>query len=241
MMALVLMPMMVLGLLLSEPPPACPHASAPVNVARTACDVAQVAASNYSACQVACCADATCVAWNWDSILPVGLAPPACKAAGAPYSCCFLKGCAGYDIPKRPGFDSWSGDVGHAPPQCPKGQVYRAGLHCVDPHDTGTPGGTYYNSGTGTGLTPTSVPADYDCEVRAHAWEFAKRTLPRRGEFKTVYDALQLWRCNVTAPAATDEYTPPRFATPSHGCVLFVDAGAAGGGNGSQTKPYVTL
>ena len=47
-----------------RPPAACPHASAPANVARTGCDVKQVATSNYSACAAACCADATCVAWN---------------------------------------------------------------------------------------------------------------------------------------------------------------------------------
>ena len=210
------------------PPSACPHASAAANVARTSCDVKQVATLNYSACAAACCADTSCVAWNWDSVLPVGLAPLACRAAGAPYSCCWLKDCAGHDVPKRPGFDSWSGDSGHvAPtPHCPKGQVYRAGFKCVDPHDTGT---------------PTGVPAGYDCEVRKHAWEFAKQTLPRRGEFKTVYDALQLWRCNVTAPAATDGYIPPRYATPTQGTVLFVDASATGDGNGSKAKPFATL
>ena len=33
-----------------------------------------------------------------------------------------------------------------------------------------------------------------------HAYEFGKATLPRRGSFKTLYDALQLQACGVATP-----------------------------------------
>ena len=57
--------------------------------------------------------------------------------------------------------------------------------------------------------TPGGVPASYDCSVRRHAYEFGKVTLPSRGEFKTLYDALQLHACGVTSP--TSSKSPPSF------------------------------
>ena len=136
-------------------PATCPKPSVPENVARTACDKSQLASANYTACQAACCADETCVAWNWDSVLPVAVAPPACKAAGAPYSCCWLKNCAGYDIPKRKGFNSWSGDSGRlpTPPPPPKCSLPLAacGYRCEDPYSSGAPAGVAESGLDGAG------------------------------------------------------------------------------------------
>ena len=111
----------------------------------------------------------------------------------------------------------------------PGNQIPRGGLRCVDQLDTGTPAG---------------VSTGYDCAVREHAWEFAKATLPRRGQFKSAFDALQLWRCNTSTPAPThdDHYVAPTLAPPTDGAALiFADAGAASGGNGSKTHPFPTL
>lgn len=82
----------------------------------------------------------------------------------------------------------------------------------------------------------------YDCAVRRHAWEFAKQTLPRRGGFKTVYDALQLHTCNITPPAGLDVFVPPRFDTSASNGVIFADARAAAGtGDGSKAHPFAAL
>ena len=72
--------------------------------------------------------------------------------------------------------------------------------------------------------------------------EFGKATLPARGDFKTLYDALQLQHCNVSAPRPTqlDAWTPPTFATPAAGA-LFVAPDAPSGGDGSKAKPFGTL
>jgi hypothetical protein len=90
--------------------------------------------------------------------------------------------------------------------------------------------------------TPGGVPAHYDCSVREHAWEFGKATLPSRGSFKSLYDALQLQHCNVTAPRpqVMDAWSPPHYPTPASGG-LFVAPDAAAGGDGSEDKPFSTL
>ena len=90
--------------------------------------------------------------------------------------------------------------------------------------------------------TPRGVPASYDCSVREHAWEFGKATLPSRGSFKTLFDALQLQHCNISNPPTDlDEWKPPKFATPSAGVVLYVAPDAAAGGDGSLAKPFATV
>ena len=72
-------------------------------------------------------------------------------------------------------------------------------------------------------------------------WEFAKETLPQRGSFKTAYDALQLHTCNVSAPPTEDAFVAPHFPTPTHGAVIYVDAKAAAGGDGSKSTPFSTV
>ena len=89
--------------------------------------------------------------------------------------------------------------------------------------------------------TPGGVPPSYDCKVREHAWEYGKTTLPQRGDFKTLYDALQLQACGVEAPSGEDVWVPPTYATPSSGVVIYVDAKASSGGDGSKTSPFSTL
>lgn len=93
-----------------------------------------------------------------------------------------------------------------------------------------------------SGTPSKAIPAHYDCSVREHAWEFGKATLPSRGSFKTLYDALQLQHCNVSAsrPQTMDMWKPPHYAAPSSGGI-FVSPDAASGGDGSEGKPFSTL
>jgi hypothetical protein len=92
----------------------------------------------------------------------------------------------------------------------------------------------------GTG-TPPGVSKSFDCNAREHAWKFGKLTLPERGSFKTLYDALQLKACGIDPPKTEDTFVAPTFATPN-GTVLYVDADAPdGSGDGSKDKPFATL
>merc|ERR1711969_374415 len=52
---------------------------------------------------------------------------------------------------------------------------------------TGSAAPAFRNQGT-----PPNISRSYDCSVREHAWTFAKATLPRRGSFRTAFDALTL-------------------------------------------------
>eukprot|EP01060_Flectonema_neradi_P039947 TRINITY_DN896_c1_g1_i2.p1 TRINITY_DN896_c1_g1~~TRINITY_DN896_c1_g1_i2.p1 ORF type:complete len:953 (+),score=255.36 TRINITY_DN896_c1_g1_i2:56-2914(+) len=93
--------------------------------------------------------------------------------------------------------------------------------------------------------TPKGIPASYDCTVRQHAWEFGKATLPQRGGFKTLYDALQLQACGVAPPTdvrtESDEWKVPNFPTPTTGKLIFCDAKATAKGDGSKGSPFQTL
>jgi hypothetical protein len=54
-------------------------------------------------------------------------------------------------------------------------------------------------------LNRSGVTKSYYCEVRTHAWEYAKVTLPHRSDFRSAYDALQLRACGVPAPETKDQ------------------------------------
>lgn len=80
-------------------------------------------------------------------------------------------------------------------------------------------------------------------QVRRAAWDFGKKTLPQRGEFQTLFDALQLQLCNETRPLDTDVWAPPVYPTPDSNnthTTFFVDAAAATGspGTGTVARPF---
>ena len=166
-----------------RPAPSCAKPSPPVAGELTGCNGAQVYAANASACQAACCGDASCVSWNWDRNLSTSLAPPVCKAQGVPFSCCWKKTCAGTAAAGGGLPGSSHGTSGRSPapapapppPQtCPPGTEYMAGFSCLKPTESGSP-------------RDAGLPASYDCAVRQHMWEFAQVTLPARGSFQTAY------------------------------------------------------
>ena len=91
--------------------------------------------------------------------------------------------------------------------------------------------------------TPGGVPASADCAIRQFAYEQGRKMAPQRGDFKSLYDALQLGACPGASPEPelADEWTPPRHdlaATSAR--VLFVDANAATAGGGIATTANAT-
>jgi hypothetical protein len=100
-----------------EPPSSgCPHASPPAQSGRAGGGANRpLTTATYAECQKACCADAGCVQWAWDSNLKASARPPQCSGTGG---CCWLKSAMGVD--KGPcsgagqaGCVSWSGTSGN--------------------------------------------------------------------------------------------------------------------------------
>ena len=92
--------------------------------------------------------------------------------------------------------------------------------------------------------TPENIPLDADCAIRELAWEYGKNLLPERGSFKSLFDAMQLSFCNVTAPKIGDAYIPPLLETPpatGHRLLYVSTAGDDALADGSATSPFATL
>ena len=213
-------------------PPLCTKALPPEKCQRIgAGDYRQFPAANHSICAAACCADARCGSWNWDASMSVPATMPACRSGGKSLPCCYLKGgglenCTGNSTANDPA--AWSG-------------VARPGKP-VQPRPAPAPPAPPAHRSHSSAGTPDGMSASYDCEVRKHAWEFGKATLPRHGSFKTLFDALQLRQCEgVTAPPTVDAFVPPYFSTPTHGHVIYADSTAPAGGDGTLARPFATL
>lgn len=73
--------------------------------------------------------------------------------------------------------------------------------------------------------TPDGIPEKTDCALRQFAWEYGKKLKPDRGEFRTLFDALQLGACGVPEPSTNDEFRPPSRHPdlPQNAMVLHVD------------------
>jgi hypothetical protein len=73
------------------------------------------------------------------------------------------------------------------------------------------------------------------------AWEAGQKLMPRRGSFKTLYDAMQLAACGVPGPNTTDTYVAPRNAL--KGASIYVDAlkGNDQTGTGTLAAPLQTI
>ena len=70
--------------------------------------------------------------------------------------------------------------------------------------------------------TPPGITHSFDCAARKAAYSFGQTLLPGRGDFKTLFQALQLQACNMTTPTVMDEYRPPHYDPPV-GTALYVD------------------
>ena len=84
-----------------------------------------------------------------------------------------------------------------------------------------------------------SVTPDSDCAIRELAYNYGKHLAPSQGDFQSLFDAMQLGACNVTAPKsprtkpvgdekslpAVEDPLPP--ATPHHALIFVAPHGAA--------------
>eukprot|EP01060_Flectonema_neradi_P036466 TRINITY_DN7008_c5_g2_i1.p1 TRINITY_DN7008_c5_g2~~TRINITY_DN7008_c5_g2_i1.p1 ORF type:complete len:938 (+),score=167.75 TRINITY_DN7008_c5_g2_i1:72-2885(+) len=92
--------------------------------------------------------------------------------------------------------------------------------------------------------TPGGVPPSYDCTVREHAWNYAKALHPSRGDFPSLFDALQLQACGLSPPQQHEdsEWKAPKYETPADvPLTLFCDANAQKSGDGSISSPFQTI
>ncbi len=83
--------------------------------------------------------------------------------------------------------------------------------------------------------TPDGVPASSDCAIRKAAWDYGRKLLPERGEFRTLFDALQLGACGVAVPSTQDVWSPSTEPLPKGQPVLVVAPAGAGSGDGSYS------
>eukprot|EP00947_MAST-08B_sp_MAST-8B-sp1_P003707 g3707.t1 len=102
--------------------------------------------------------------------------------------------------------------------------------------------GAFVNPGT-----PNNIPEGFDCKARTAAYEFGKKLLPKRGSFKTLFDALQLGNgCGMTSPVDLDEWSPPGAAyyppPPANAFVVHVDASnGSDGASGAEAAPVRSI
>jgi hypothetical protein len=70
--------------------------------------------------------------------------------------------------------------------------------------------------------TPPWVGAATDCTIRELAWRFGKTLQPSRGEFRSLFDALQLDLCGIAPPPHVHEWVPaPSHAVPLADAAVF--------------------
>jgi hypothetical protein len=91
--------------------------------------------------------------------------------------------------------------------------------------------------------SPANVDPELDCDLRALAWDYARKLLPLRGEFTSVYDALQLENCK--APSAKEHEPRPFTHTVSltaDALAFYVDAASGNDSNpGTLNRPVKTI
>ena len=93
--------------------------------------------------------------------------------------------------------------------------------------------------------SPLNVDPKLDCALKELAWDFAKKLLPRQGEFKSAYDALQLEACNVSLSSGK-QYEPRPFlyqpTLQADAIEIYVDVSHGDDNNtGTIDKPLKTL
>lgn len=88
--------------------------------------------------------------------------------------------------------------------------------------------------------TPPGVPGEFDCAVRKLAYEYGQKLLPNRGQFRTLFEALQLQFCGMTTPSTYDEYQPPKLSTPA-GLTVYVAPDGHDSNTGSKESPFATV
>ena len=88
--------------------------------------------------------------------------------------------------------------------------------------------------------TPPGITHSFDCAARKAAYSFGQALLPGRGDFKTLFQALQLQACNMSTPAVMDEYRPPTYGPPA-GAALYVDPHGDDANPGTLERPLRSI
>ena len=93
--------------------------------------------------------------------------------------------------------------------------------------------------------TPLNVDSNTDCAIRRLAWDFAKKLLPQRGDFKSAYDALQLSACGVSLEGGRRyEQRPFRYQAKRSSGAMEVYVSATDGDDtnaGTLNEPVQTM
>ena len=84
------------------------------------------------------------------------------------------------------------------------------------------------------------MPPTFDCKARAAAWEYGKYLLPDRGDFRTLFEALQLQDCGLTTPAEMGVFKPPTYPTPADAIVVDAEKGSDSAA-GTAAAPLKTI
>lgn len=87
--------------------------------------------------------------------------------------------------------------------------------------------------------TPDGVPASFDCAMRKLAYEYGQKTLPRRGEFRTLFEALQLEYCDMPVPSEYDHHVPPQYEKQSES--IYVAPDGKDSNDGSFEAPLASV
>ena len=88
--------------------------------------------------------------------------------------------------------------------------------------------------------TPPGITHSFDCAARKAAYSFGQALLPGRGDFKSLFQALQLQACNMSTPAVMDEYRPPTYGPPA-GAALYVDPHGDDANPGTLERPLRSI
>ena len=88
--------------------------------------------------------------------------------------------------------------------------------------------------------TPPGITHTFDCAARKAAYSFGQALLPGRGDFKSLFQALQLQACNMSTPAVMDEYRPPTYGPPA-GAALYVDPHGDDANPGTLERPLRSI
>ena len=95
----------------------------------------------------------------------------------------------------------------------------------------------FINPGTPPGISPS-----FNCAARVSAWNYGKHLLPQRGDFRTLFEALELQACGLDTPASMDVWSPPTFSVASGQHSVFADAGKGDDANaGTMSSPVQTI
>jgi len=65
-----------------------------------------------------------------------------------------------------------------------------------------------------------SYDPDIECDLAELIWEYAKKLLPSRGAFLSVYDAVNLEKCNVSKYSGSSDKHSRRYVMCTHTAYL---------------------